>query len=268
MIEQQLSPGTQGALLELRSILGNLTCKVDVVLINSSTLIRNSYSKDFTIAENRERFRNEVVGSMHAIVEVMGNNANIKSPTVILYAGNYFSAIKNDNKRPFTEQRKIVYTLTEEVIRNNHALQPKPTVINNVTCYQINVIGPVAPAAQLWNIVKQIENTQTVLMLSHIPMDWYLCKKDPAKIKVIESYHGKIKTLVALGVKLFKKPNLPLHPGIHALLGDKDFISPSIGIKEKRRLYELAEKEMWGLKTSAFITESLKKHGFVVPFQI
>lgn len=268
MIELNLSPGTHGVFLAMKNILKEPSCKVDTILINVSTLVRNSYAKDLTLQQMREQFHTDIINGANTVTEVMGSNANIKQPTIVLYAARYFDIIPLDHRRPFTDQRKKIHTLTEEVIKNNHATKPAPHNVNNVTCLQINTIGSVAPATQLWNTIKKIKNTQTVLMLSHVPMDWYLCLRNPNKIKIIESYHGKIKTLDDFGMKLFKKPNLPLHPGIHALLGDKDYICPSINIKEKRRLYELAEEEVWEFKTNAYIRDSLRKHDFTIPFRM
>ena len=240
--------------------------KIDTVLINIYTLVRNNHNKEITLGTTVSN----VIRSMEELVQdlvIIFNTHNIFRPSIVFYYYDYRKAIPNDQLRPLDKSRTFCKNVFD-MLRPRLIQKPKQQVLDGVTITLLMLQHVVPVYKALYNSLSNVKNHRKVLLFSHVALDYHLLEKDK-KINIIESYTGRLTDNLRLSDKIFKNyEKVPFTRETHVLLGDKELIKPSLGIKLKRQLLALAIEEKWRLKTRMFIKDSVEKNNFTLPFRL
>lgn len=83
-----------------------------------------------------------------------------------------------------------------------------------------------------------------VCLISHIPLDLYMSARI-RKLVLLESYTGRIRTPPEFRIKIDKEGRVPFTSAAHVALGDSVLIKPMANLKQRKAIYEAAEKDRW-----------------------
>ncbi len=234
------------------------------LLVNINTLVRNyinvAGSDDLPTMTNA--IRAEVFVMVEDLVALF-HRYGVASPGIVLYMADYYKSMPDDILRPSDTSKTraaLRKAVNHAIVQYQYILGTLNQIPNSTIMFYLHTGKRTSIAKALLPFARKVSPVGKVFMLSHVPLDYHLHAK-VNQFAVVESHTGMIREAKALGKKVFKRDNIPFNPTTHALLGDKEYIAPSLSIKERRLLYATAEKERWEIKTTRYITASIKKLG-------
>jgi len=239
--------------------------KSDTILVNLYTLIRNQYVKDLPIANIIQKIFLEIE-EFSRDMSTLFEDSKIYKPSIVFYCYDYRKSVDPLYIRPLDMIRTFC-NITFKLMRPQFIkLQNTSIETTRISFLSLQNIIPVYDA--LYNSLSLVKNNRKALLVSGMALDYHLLNKDP-KIKLLESYTGKILSNTDIPKKVFKKyDKIPFTKASHVLLGDQKLLLPTLGIKKKKQLLELAIKENWSIKTRRFITISIRTHNFELPYKL
>lgn len=256
---------------------------VDTVVINLGTLLRNCASnEDVQSTKKTDKQAGRSTGKPTQILvkeakaemerfssdvcSIFNNARNVTNPTVIMYYANYFPFIPEDLYREYTDGEKALKEadswLKKEVGNARESVRVD-NVVKTLLPITRNYPGYVGLAQELKNVM----NEHSVVMVSHHAMDYHLWTAC-SQFKLLDSYTGNVRKTEELGQKVFSNKFLPFNRCLHAVLGDKEDIKPSISGNAKKDLFRVAEKERWDTKSENYIRTRLNQMHVTIPFNI
>ena len=266
-LNSKYSIGTAFAVDTVEKLYAQGTLKDCDFLINISTLLRNHLdgSKTQLMDDVVSKMRMELGYLLDELVSIVKTGSTNPKPKIIFYLCDYETGIPKHLQRPFTDNRNLLANTIKLACKQFDKLFPTKSGNFGKTYIEFTV-GPPRMQSSVFLIskMKSLGGFTDTVMISHCPVDFHVhryCKK----FSIIETHTGRYRTSKELGDKVFKHPNLPFIPALHMLLGDKEYVVPSIGIKEKRLLLEMAEKRKWELSTSFSIEENIRSLGIGIP---
>lgn len=266
MEDLRFSYGTAPIIEAIRKLVLEKKSRYDTILINITTIIRNNIDRSLTTNAIIKNIASELQEVKQDIADMYSECSWVTNPTVVFYMTRYERVIPLKCLRPIPKSQEKQLDVTNRIIKKLEKAKKGKYRIDNVTFYEM-MTSPLAwPHTNLVATVKQLENSNNVILVSGAPCDYHICHKFP-KMRLIRSFVGSVVQPKDFGDIVFKR-KIPFTPETHALLGDKSHIKCLLPRKEKARLLNIAEQEHWTVKTSAFIRDSLKKNGFEVPFSI
>jgi len=270
------SNGTGALAIQLAAhikVFGNTT---DTLLINLGTLLRNRLMKTGDAEEGSAAYMQMIKeSSKEMVVEVSKelqefiktiyqafSTTKIEKPFLLLYCPAYEKILPASVLRPASGQRLMLQEACTAMIHEiGKSGLNKNISIGDLTVRYLPITNPVSVSKTLTYLIRGLRNRQQVLMVSHQPIDWHIC--DVVKNMVIlESHTGNYKRPEQFADKAFGL-EVPFLPATHAVLGDKVLIKPAITPKQKKELLELAESQQWDLRTSEFVSDSVRKKGWL-----
>lgn len=263
----QGSYGIDPVLIRLQEILGKPTCKVNTILINISTCIRNAMDKDLSERENIIKIGNEISVIVETIAD-MFNRSVINYPYLVLYMENYIKDWPSDKVRPSTPGKMLYFDLVQHFYKLIDKNQP--TKIGKTTVNFVKLNKGLDYGAQLQSVLRNISEvipsatyTGNYCLVSHQPLDFHVLNKCPQGM-IIASHTGEVITNRMLGYKVFNEESIPFNMLTHSLLGDKYQIKPSVSIKARKDIREKAYINKWYLKTEPQIKQELRNIGIII----
>jgi len=273
----QYSNGTGALALQLTAHIQAFGCRTDTILINIDTLLRNrlgkigdDYAKDSPNYNKMiERSARDMVVEVAKELEVFVKTivkafqqTRIQKPHLILYAPAYEKVLPKDILRPATGQRLMLQQALEGMIGEiKKSKLNRDITIDGVTVRYLPITERTSIPRTLVYVIRSLKNRQQVLMVSHQAIDWHIC--DVVKTMVLlESHTGNYKHPDQFGQKAFGC-DIPFLPATHAVLGDKTLILPVIKGKDKTTLMELADKQQWHMRTTEFVSDAIRKNGWL-----
>ena len=240
----------------------------NVVAINIATIIRNMYDKDASDLKLMQRFKTELAQILESIVNC--KHLQERHIPVVFYGVDYAKIIPKEHLRKQTTVHEVVAKLVRRIIltKENYFGNDCRGVRNNIPLF---FIGPpmtgIASVERLAKSIQDVSGGNKVLLMSHVPMDFHMYKYFN-NFTVLETHTGAYKNTFSFSKKVFNKYDMiPFFPCTHALFGDtKGYVAPMIGIKEKRILVELCEKNKWKHKMESSILNDIKKHLKLTPW--
>lgn len=247
----------------------------DIILINVSTLLRNRDDKSKSTQQLIAGVKDEMENIVLDFVGVASLRF-IENMFVVFYVSNYTNVVPKEYRRPINANDARVLEGTQYFVKKY--INPSRKVYENINIVKLALQGPIQPQTKLVNLISAISNKRKILMLTHCPIDYHVKHRLP-NLHLLESFTGKIelnkdtrlsKYEPDLNTKVFGQWGefIPFNKSTHAILGDKKYIKPSIGVKEKRRMQDLAKREAWKLAPYESVRIKLQIHGFDVPFTI
>lgn len=273
------SNGTGALALQLTAHIHSFGCTTDTLLINIDTLLRNRLGKigedheqgSFNYNKMIERSAREMVVEVAKELEVFVktivkafNDTKIEKPHLFLYAPAYEKILPKDILRPATGQRLMLRQALEGMISEiKKSKLNRDVTIDGVTIRYLPMEDRTSIPRTLVHVVRSLKNRQQVLMVSHQAIDWHICDV-LRNMVLLESHTGNYKHPDQFGQKAFGL-DIPFLPATHAVLGDKSLILPVIKGKDKQALIELAAQQQWELRTSEYVSDAIRRKGWVTP---
>ena len=239
---------------------------IDTVMINVRTIVRNNFDKTLSRNVLVSKIMNELYTLVSDIIAIFNYNKIFK-PSIVLYYYDYRVTIPKDYIRSLNQNSEYCYNMRNPILKELIKID-KFRMIDGVgvTLMLLRNVIPVYQA--LYNSLGNVKNNRRILMISGMPLDYHLVDKEP-NLQILQSRTGKVFYKEDLSQLIFKNyDNIPFNKSTHVLLGDKKLLKPSLGLKDKRRLKELAIQEKWKLKTKLFIKESIIGNGFIFPYEL
>lgn len=240
----------------------------NVVAINIATIIRNMYDKDASDLKLIQRFKSELSQILESVVNC--KLLQERHIPVVFYGVDYEKLIPKDNLRNQTTVHATVAKLVRRIIltKESYFGNDCKGMRNNVPLF---FIGPALTGTKsiqrLADAIQRVSGGNKVLLMSHVPMDFHMYKHF-SNFTVLETHTGKYKNTFSFSKKVFGNYDMiPFFPCTHALFGDsKGYVAPMIGIKEKRILVELCEKNKWKHKMESSVLGDIKKQLNITPW--
>ena len=240
--------------------------KANVIAINVGTLLRNGLNHDpnMTMQTMARNARTE----LHVMVEDIANMmlyARIQNPAILLYLIDYYQFIPEEVVRPIetSKARAKMQSATKYALTHHRELFG---LINSVPGVNIQFDlfqRATAPHKHILTLLRALSPQRTVMMLSHVALDYHVYSKLNS-FHVIESHTAQIRGIEDMGMKVFKKEHLPFNKYTHALLGDKDYLKSPLSNKQRKEMYDLAEKRNWESRTLTDIKSDINKLGLPI----
>ena len=237
----------------------------DNVFINVTTLIRNSTNKDTNVKQGYESVSDQILRITKELCASMAHSKFTRNPTLVFYTGKYDTMVPETVLRTRTDFHILCSKINDLLIRDMSKLSS--TNYNSVKVKYEVLPYKKASFNSLNSILRDCDNKGSVYLMTHQPIDLHIYRQHPA-FKLISSYTGAILSAKDFGKKVFSHPEVAFCIPTHTILGDKELIKSQLSISEKRNLYELAQFERWAIHTSEYIADSLKKHGYALPFNL
>ena len=250
---------TQAAIEALEQRLADPSCRVDTILINVGTLIRNRNRKEAKISILMDEVQQDVVTIANRLANTLKPKAQKVVPSVIFYIGDYFNSIDRDFLRSAPPS---IATYVATWVHLYKTIVHGSSHVNGIDIVEAKLKPSRTIYLDLLELVRKQQTTRTIVMLSHVAIDYHIAKWYP-NMEVVQSRTGKFLTPKDFAMKVFGREEVPFFPCTHAVLGDKELIRGSLGIKEKRQMYEIATEEKWQFHTEQFVKDSMIKHGFL-----
>jgi hypothetical protein len=255
------SIGTSFAIDTLEKVIPN--SQNDLVVINLATLLRNHLSSNKNIS--MDKLLRKLHGELAVLLEDITDfqkRARVANPKILLYLIDYSKSIPTEVSRELTPPRLVLQRAIQYVLlRQDKLFADHMMLINDIEVRYAPVQRKILPHKVLQSLIQNMSSNRQVIMFSHCPLDFHVGRHLKA-FSIIESHTGKMRSLSELGKKLFKKEQLPFNPLLHAFLGDKDYIKGSLGIKERRQIYEMAIKRNWDVRTYNTVKNDILSLGF------
>jgi hypothetical protein len=237
--------------------------KYGVVMLNINTLLRNAIAQPSdTTSMIVSAFVRQVPTLLNEMTSIMNHACGNIKPVMILYAANYQACLGSEHIRPPSAARLQLAEAVHHVMahstkyfgHNHHG------VFNGVATWYLELSKPKElPYHTLFHHLQKHTDHRDIVMLSHAPVDYHIYRR-AAQFMVLESHTGNWRPASKLAEKIFGKehPQVRFTPGTHCCLGDANIIPPGLSVKDKRRLYEMAEKDGWTSKSDKFIDDRIK----------
>lgn len=270
------SNGTGALAIQLSAHIKAFDNVTDTILINLGTLLRNRLMKTGDVEEGSATYSKMIKeSSKEMVIEVSKElqefiktiyqaytQTKIEKPFLLLYCPAYEKVLPASVLRPATGQRLMLQEACASMVKEiTGSGLNKNISIGDLSVRYLPITNQVSVSRTLIYLIRGLRNRQQVLMVSHQPVDWHIC--DVVKNMVLlESHTGKYKHPDQFGEKAFGV-ELPFLPSTHAVLGDKVLIKPVLTPKQKKELLELAESQQWDLRTSEFVSDSIRKKGWL-----
>lgn len=257
---------TEPILIRLEKLLLRDDDQVNTIMINMSTIIRNSIDKSLPIENNLKRIGTETNLIVERIKNIYEQIKTISHPYLVIYMGNYREDYQKANFRPITEGRQYFRDIEEIIFKkfqNTIVKQGDLTVqfikLNKIPYWEelqkiLKNVGKIIPKAFY---------TGLYYLISHYPIDYHVLNVCPNG-KLINSHTGEVIGRNKLGLKVFEDENVPFNAVLHSLLGDKIQLAPRIKVKERKRVMEEAKHNNWIIKTESQIKKDLKNIGIYI----
>lgn len=259
--------GIDPVLIRLNELLTIPSCKINTILINVATCVRNAMDKDLSRAENIKKIDVEVQTIAETIADIY-NRSVIGAPYLVFYMNDYHHQFPKEKLRPITPGKADYYDLLDFFFRalDKHSKYSfGKTTVNFVKCNHGIDYGN-----QLQNILRgisQVIPTATYngyyCLVSHQPLDFHVMNKCPLGV-LIASHTGELINNKMLGYKVFKEEHVPYSMLLHGLLGDKEQIKPAVSTKVRAEIKKRAFTNKWYLKSEMFIKQELRNIGIIV----
>lgn len=260
------SYGTEPVMIRMEKLLIEGEERVNTVLINMSTIIRNSIEKELTIDENIKRIGAELNFTIDRIKQIYSQCPTITYPYLIIYMSNYRKDYEKSQLRPITSGKRLFYDIEHMIFENFSE------TIENHNGFYINFakLKGVPYSEELSTLLKDISKvipkafyTGYYFLISHYPIDFHVLQKCPNG-KLIASHTGEVIDRKKLGFKVFNNNDVPFTPLLHVLLGDKYQFLPTVKPQMKNKIFEMALKNNWIIKTESQIKKDLKSIGVFI----
>jgi hypothetical protein len=235
----------------------------DTVLINMSTLIRNRVDPEVKAKDSVNIVYTEIEEMIRDIAQ-MYENAGRKG-AVLFYFLDHHRSVPLFAVRTLSAGRKDV--LDRSVQLNQLIVRKTPKSNAVPVFFHINPHKLRSVWKELANQVATTRTTGNVIHISHQPLDYHVAKS-VRNYRLLDSYTQIARTYKEIGEKLYDSPHMPFNTMIHAILGDKEHITPSITHNNKARFFTLAEEKRWKTKTEAGIKSDIAAGRFTIPFVI
>lgn len=247
----------------------------DCILVNVSTIVRNSTTKERDPSEIEQRTEDDTYRLMLAIADyhtTMGSL--VKNPTAIFFLPDY-SWLPAIHSRPDTGNRKIIREVTESLIKKDNLKVRKRirSITQSTNVFEIYAGGRNELPYQ--TVIKEIYDLYKVfgrfdprsalthyLLISHNPLDYHFMLKFP-KTTILESFTMQFIPPKALGYKVFGTNFIPYNSVTHLLFGDKVLVKPMAQRKNRALLTDLAKKQSWYVLTPSEIEQRVVWSGQV-----
>lgn len=261
------SYGLDPVLIRLNELITNPAGKMNTMLINIATCIRNAMDKELTLEENLKKISYEINTAIETIAE-MFTRSHITHPYIVLYLNNYIEEWPIDKLRPITPGKTMYF----ELIKSFHNVLQESRIqkIGKVTVHTVKLNKGINYGQQLENILRGItktipEATYTgyYCLLSHQPLDYHVLNRCNLGV-VISSHTGALYDYKLIGGKVFSSERLPFNMTMHGLLGDKEQIKPGVSVKSRQLIKQKAYVDKWYLKSDAQIRNALKSIGITI----
>ena len=269
--EYSYSMGTAPIIQTLLNTLHGRLNKYDTVLINFSTLVRNNCNKEDTIKELTAKSKKEISDVMTTVIDHIKRSFRVKNPAIVGYIGTYEEYLPQQLLR-INPTNRLIYAVTKslgEDIRRNKEFNTE--MIDGVQITQAFISGKRGPIhLGLKKVLENIHNNRRCLVISSYPLDYHLqsFKSFVPVFTVLNSYTGELVEGRKLSEKVFKNKSIPFNVYTHALLGDSKSFKGSVSRTEKKKLIQLANSEIWNLRSTEHIRRSLQTNGFKIPFDL
>jgi hypothetical protein len=260
------SIGTAYAVDKLEEMIRSGEMNNTDVAVNMATLLRNHIGKDPIKYDTLiNKTMQEIMVLIQEVSGMFSMHSKGKKHKILFYLIDYDTVLPNHIKRPPTPSRDFLKEAIKVFISRQNKLFPKRIFdVGEITVEFLINNRAMLPHIVLKNNMQMNGGFQDMVMISHVPMDFHI-QKYVRKFAIIETHTGKYKLPKDLGNKVFKHDHMPFCPIVHALLGDKDYIQSLLGIKEKRALYALGEKEHWEIATPSKVKADAATLGYEIP---
>ena len=248
--------GTNTALEALEGFIRSKQ-KVDTILVNIATLLRNRSRKEVT----SEQIRQETLQDLQHLIQVVAGSLDLSGAYLLLYMADYQTVAPKILLRDAVPSRVPYYTAHGAMRKDLQKGVPPITKMGSVKVEWLLLRPIVHSYSELSIRVHNQHNTHSVAMISHIATDFHLSRLIPF-FMLVHSFTGNMWTTEDLGKLVFGLDDVPFTLHTHALLGDKETFKSVLGIAKKRELEEIAKKEQWLYHTPAFIKQQLLQYGF------
>ena len=257
--EYPYSIGTTPTIATIQQELLNPTVKFDTVLFNMSTMLRNSYLPDQSIADWVSGTFNEC---MDVALEVT-NCDSIVPVRLAFYHMRYDHLIPDNLVRPMTGQRKLIADATKLLINLFKASVTEGPHNDDPIVYHVSPMR--ADPNDLGRFVRNLKTMKHVLHVTHVPLDYHMSRRIK-KYKIIYSFTGESYTILQMGNKMYGPVPFNIHT--HATLGDSATFKSVLNRKLKKEFFKIAEKEKWLYKSEREVLRRMHAHQFAPPFKI
>lgn len=253
------------------STLGNLANSSDspkwtLFLINVETIIRDREQKDHNITASEVLTDCDVLSQyISAYCRHCGGDDTDK-PIVCFYLPHYENIPKQYLREKFPQGTEIRWGIRNsiEMELKRKGFQPEYDGVEVLFSVPGKISSwPHRDVLQDLTRYKDRIRFRKVLMVSHVPLDFHLCRAF-RDFTIMESYTGNLKTLPDFGRKVFQDENVPFNKYTHLLLGDKWYLKSLIPSKSKRELKEVAAKERWNILSDKLVLEKILQHHYCV----
>ncbi len=257
-----ISTGTAVALVCLESSLKQI--QPDVISIDIATLIRNvcNHNKGRLTVDDVTL---EITDTLAKTIEIL-DNSGLPQCGIHFFIVDYHTAKRSYNLRDVPTSRKNVDDMVHQILRDRERMLRG--VLNKRTLHgqhPLEVGACVGQDVLPWYKAQlnRFKIGAKTVVLSDSVVIWRAIHKLP--LLILRSFTGEIVRLPELPHVVFGDAwaDIPFISQTHDLLGDKKLVAPMIGIKEKRRLRDIAQAENWVRLPVAVVISKLKRNGCI-----
>lgn len=283
MSNSKYSMGTTPVFNKLLELVQGHRNPVEIVMFNVSTILRNcannesvvkilQHEKETGVETDKPaqqllvEARNELELFMGEIVQMLQDATHVQSPTLVDYFCDYQKIIPNSYYRQMSHGKRAMCIAEQMLLASMTRKQLKRTV-GRVTIFEVPVLGGIQPHVALSKILGGIPNDHGIVQITNHPLDYHICKYT-SSYRLLQSFTGEVYTKDMLAQKVFGTDALPFNTCTHAVLGDTTDIKSSISPSTKKKLFEIASNEHWGIHTVEWTKERLYDVGVRIPFNI
>lgn len=261
------SYGIEPVLIRLEQLLTDPKNKINTLLINISTCIRNAMDKTLSDPNNVKKIQIEIEYIVDAIISFC-QRSNRKHLYVVFYINDYITELPNEMIRPPSPGKLTYFELVNEYC---HLIsKTKVSTQDNVTVNFSRLKKGTLYAKQLYGLLRDISlyipsasYTGYYAMISHQPLDYHLLNMAPNGI-IIASHTGEILKKEDLGYKVFDEGQIPFNQVTHRLFGDKQQIQPLVKGVARKKAIEKALANKWRIRTEDQIKTDIKLMGITL----
>ena len=273
--------GTKPLFEKIEQTINDREYPIDTLFINLGTFVRNcisnekvkeaiEFDKKRGVETDRpaqillEEAKQEMINFIQYIAQCFNNSDMVHNPTICSYHANYAKCIDSGLYKEPTHGKRII-TLANEMVRTKLIVGKRKEATNGKTrIIELPLNDKYCPWRYLQEELRDYKNEHLVGMVSSHPVDYHIgsvCRT----FRVFRSYTGDVIWYKNLGKIVFDTESIPFNIYTHAILGDKEDVKCSIRGGDKSKLFAIAEKEEWALKTKDYIRERLYKLSIRIP---
>ena len=258
------SYGIEPVLIRLEQLLTDPKNKLNTILINISTCIRNAMDKTLSDPANVKKVQVEIEYIVDTIISFC-QRSNKKHLYLIFYINDYITELPGEMVRPPSPGKLTYFELVNEYCTLIN--KAKVSTQDNVTINFVRMKKGTLYAKQLYGHLRDISKyvpsasyTGYYAMISHQPLDYHLLNIAPNGI-IIASHTGEILKREDLGYKVFDEGQIPFNQITHRLFGDKQQIQPLVKGVARKKAIEKALANKWRIRTEDQIKTDIKSMG-------